>query len=128
MLSRLAEMGFDAQPYRLNASCYGLPQNRSRLFILCLRRPTRTLRLVQSYDEFFKGVTEFLRRCECGGPSLVEALLPGNHSWVLRELATRQKRPGKSWDSVTMVTHRAEWARIGVRWQPEASPLIDSVP
>ena len=59
LLCTLAEKGYDAQAFKVNATDYGLPQSRTRLFFMGMRRPGRAL-TIRDYDLLFKRVGRFL--------------------------------------------------------------------
>ena len=122
LLCVLGEKGLDAQAFKINASDYGLPQSRARLFIMGVRRPGRAMTIVD-YDAFFKRVPEFLEMDKMGCPSLLDVLLPDQRAVVTSELRRRQQRTAKGWDSGSIGIHRAEWQKHGLRWQAvQAAP------
>jgi site-specific DNA-cytosine methylase len=114
LLCMLGEQSYDTQAYRLNAASYGLPQSRTRLFLLGVRRPARAL-VITDCDNFFNTVTQMLVAFETKGPSLEAMLLNDEHPWVQKELASRQQRTPKGWESNTIASHRAEWGKLGAR-------------
>lgn len=116
LLCMLGEKGLDAQAFKLNASDYGLPQSRVRLFIVGVRRPGRNL-TIADYDAFFNQVADFLDMFKMGCPPLLDVLLPDSHQVVASELCRRQQRPPKGWESGSINIHRAEWQKHGLRWQ-----------
>jgi site-specific DNA-cytosine methylase len=59
LLRTLAEKGYDTQAFKVNANDYGMPQSRTRLFFMGMRRPGRAL-TIRDYDLFFKHVGRFL--------------------------------------------------------------------
>ena len=125
LLCTLSEKGYDTQAFKVNATDYGLPQSRTRLFFMGMRRPGRAL-TIRDYDLFFKHVGRFLDIFKMKCPSILDVLLPDSHPWVARELERRQGRPAKGWDSSSISIHRVEWQKQGLRWQAVQAAAEDS--
>ena len=49
----LSNKGYDVQTFVIDANDYGLAQSRKRVYVVGVRRPSRTLAIV-SYDKFLK--------------------------------------------------------------------------
>ena len=98
-----------------------MPQCRTRLFLLCMRRPFRSMQIA-NYVAFFLRVTSMLQQFQSPLCSLEEVLLPQEHPWVTAELRRRAAIPPKEFDSSTMNNNRAHWARSGFRWHSVSMP------
>jgi site-specific DNA-cytosine methylase len=126
ILHELATRGYDTQAYLMNASDYGLPQSRRRLFIIAMIRPGRKLK-VKNFQSYWIRFHELLKGFKMSGPNFMDALLPESNTVVQKELKSRLASQAKGWDSSTIKIHRQEWTRAGLRWQASSSfaPALD---
>ena len=126
ILHELATRGYDTQAYLMNASDYGLPQSRRRLFIIAMMRPGRKLK-VKNFQSYWIRFHELLKGFKMPGPDFMDALLPESNPVVQKELKSRLASEAKGWDSSTIKIHRQEWTRAGMRWQASSSfaPALD---
>lgn len=112
----LAKRSFDVQAWIADTKEYAIPQQRRRLFMMCVRRPGRVFQIA-NHDAFFKHVFNLLEAFKSEPCDLIECLLGASHEFVQRELAHRQTRgQGKPFDQHTIKLHRLEYQKAGVRW------------
>ena len=116
LLNALASRGYDPMPFLIDASEYGLPQVRKRMYILSVLRPARRL-TIANYTLYCEKVKELLVLFKVQGPDLLSVLLPDDSAVLGNELANRLSRgPPRGWDSSTIDNHRREWTKMGLRW------------
>ena len=112
MLVVLQNAGYDTQPYKLHAQDYVLPQGRKRVFMLGIRRPAKHI-AVESYDQLFKDINNWLREMQHMPPDLGDVLLPPTHNpvtHVLREYKGKEVK--ETWGSNSLKIHRVAWQSL----------------
>ena len=116
-VAALSDRSYDIQNVVLNASDYALPQERKRLFIVAVARPSRNFS-VNNYSNMFDLFGQIVKACAmCGGASFLDVLLADDSDAVVQDLERRINKQSKGWDSESINRHRAEWQKIGLRWQ-----------
>jgi site-specific DNA-cytosine methylase len=120
----LGGMNYDVTLVIMNPADYSLPQNRKRLWIVGVARPSRLLEKGTSYKTMFATMNDLLKRCALPCGSLEEILLPATDPMLTNELENRPASP-KGWDSSTIDAHRKAWQDLGLRWQATKPALED---
>eukprot|EP00438_Fugacium_kawagutii_P026240 Skav233555 [mRNA] locus=scaffold563:455381:456481:+ [translate_table: standard] len=84
----IVERGYACRSYLLDASWYGLPQSRRRVYIICLKSNDPDLSV--NATEFFSSVKSLLAALQFQAPA-DKFLLADDHPQVLRYLSHLEK-------------------------------------
>ena len=118
LLAEASSRGYDVQAYVVNASDYGLPQNRMRAYIVGVLRPSRRFNIPDS-GVFFERLRAVFESFKCtDGAGVLDVLFPPEHEAVQHEQAICRTKVSKGWESSTLDIHRAEWLKRGFRFDP----------
>lgn len=114
------EAGYEAQPFLLVSTDYGVPQKRRRFFVVALRVNSAlwTIDDRQGYDAVFNRFLQRMEEVKMAPPQLSRVLLKDDHPYVTGELKRRQALPrqpsgvGASWQADA----RASCEKYNLRW------------
>ena len=117
------EAGYEAQPFLLVSTDYGVPQKRRRFFVVALRSNSVlwTIDDRLGYDAVFNWFLQRMQEVEMAPPQLSSVLLQDDHPYVKGELQRRQALPRQP-------------SGVGASWQADArfffarSTTCDGVP
>ena len=114
LISEFANRGYQAQATICEASKFGLPCRRRRLYVFFVQMTGNNLVdfAKRPVDRCFAAFRQFLATCMRDAPSLEEVLLNDDHEAVLAELATRRTRASEPMSSVG----QAEWPEAHMKF------------
>jgi len=115
IMSALGQMNYDVHTWVMNAADYGLPQSRTRAFIVGITRPS-TKYCIPNYGALMVSITKYLKMVVIEPPSLEEILLDESDPLVRNELRRLlAKGEPKGFDQSTLITHCSQWQKLGLR-------------
>lgn len=136
-LKMITERGYSCQSYLLDASWYGSPQTRRRVYIICLS--TSHVDLSINAQEFFTSVKSLLQAMQFPAPPADRFLLPDDHPAVAGYLAhlegerdTQKKKAEESTAAAKVPAwislHMQVAEKRGVVWPLHIEPSLAGSP
>ena len=118
----LNEAGYDTRIFILDASDYGLPQRRKRMYLLMLRRPCPLCNILD-YRAFFTKVQSQVDLFKVKTQSdLTQVLLDDSEDTIEKELQRRlDTRNVMTLTTKIMQLHRSVWGKLGLSFRPGAA-------
>jgi site-specific DNA-cytosine methylase len=136
LMSELTSRGYEGQPTICEASRFGLPCRRRRLYVFFIQVNGNPLIdfAARDMDGCFREFRQFLASCMREAPSLEQVLLPPNDPAVQAELQSRQNRANHA-EPMAAVS-QADWpdahmklaAELRVLWGQSAGKRLQANP